>query len=218
MEINEYLKILKKRYKFIAIITILSVIISGVVSCFLLKPMYKSDISVIIGTNKDQEIQYNELQMYEKLTKTYCEFVKSRKVLQDISSNISKKYTVSELGSMISATPKTDTQFISISVKADQPELAREIAEQAAKSLKSVSLKVRNADYVRLLDEATLPKSPFSPRPMMNIAIAFLLGLMVSVGIVFLLEYLDVTVKTEQDIYDLIEVPVIGIIPDTTKQ
>lgn len=218
MELKEYFKILKKRLVFIILVTLVTVLATGIISYFVLKPMYKSDISVIIGTNKTEEVQYNELQMYQKLTKTYCEFVKSRKVLQDISDNLKGKYTVKQLNAMISGSPKADTEFITISVKAEDANDAKLIAEQAAKSLKSVSLSVRNADYVKLLDEATLPKAPFSPRPMMNLAIAFLLGLMVSVGIVFLIEYLDVTIKSEQDIYELIQVPVIGIIPETTKQ
>jgi capsular polysaccharide biosynthesis protein len=48
---------------------------------------------------------------------------------------------------------------------------------------------------------------------MLNMLIAFFIGLMVSVGIVFLLEYLDNTVKTQEDVEKLIGIPVIGIIP-----
>jgi capsular polysaccharide biosynthesis protein len=67
-------------------------------------------------------------------------------------------------------------------------------------------------DNVQILDPAQLPEGPYSPKPRLNIAVAFFLGLMVSVGLAFLIEYLDTTVKTQEDIEKLIGVPVIGVI------
>ena len=48
----------------------------------------------------------------------------------------------------------------------------------------------------------------------MNIAIAFLLGLMVSLGLVFLLEYLDNTYKNKEQLEKELDIPVLGVIPD----
>ena len=58
-----------------------------------------------------------------------------------------------------------------------------------------------------------MPEKPVSPNKKMNIAIAFLLGLMVSVGLVFLLEYLDNTYKTKEQLEKELELPVLGVIP-----
>ncbi|GAA3319054.1 hypothetical protein GCM10020331_024360 [Ectobacillus funiculus] len=59
-----------------------------------------------------------------------------------------------------------------------------------------------SVDNVSILSIAEVAKeqSPIKPQPMLNIAIAFVVGLMVSVGLAFLLEYLDNTIKREQDI------------------
>ena len=59
-----------------------------------------------------------------------------------------------------------------------------------------------------------LPESPVSPNKTMNIAIAFLLGLMVSVGLVFLIEYLDNTYKSKEQLEKELDIPVLGTIPD----
>ena len=48
----------------------------------------------------------------------------------------------------------------------------------------------------------------------MNIAIAFLLGLMVSIGLIFLLEYMDNTYKTKEQLENELEIPVLGVIPN----
>ncbi len=52
-----------------------------------------------------------------------------------------------------------------------------------------------------------------SPNKKMNIAIAFLLGLMVSVGISFLLEFLDNTYNNKEQLEKELDIPVIGTIP-----
>jgi capsular polysaccharide biosynthesis protein len=66
---------------------------------------------------------------------------------------------------------------------------------------------------VQIMDYAPLPDIPVSPNKKLNVAIAFLLGIMVSLGIIFLIEYMDNTIKTEDDIEKYLGLPVIGIIP-----
>ena len=57
-----------------------------------------------------------------------------------------------------------------------------------------------------------MPKKPISPKPMENIAIAFLIGILVSCGVAFLLEYLDSTIKSKEDV-EAVGLTVIGAIP-----
>ena len=75
-------------------------------------------------------------------------------------------------------------------------------------------VKIMNVDNVSILAKAEVSDqaSPIKPQPLMNIAIALVVGLMLGVGIAFLLEYLDHTIKTEQDIERILDMPVIGVI------
>ena len=74
--------------------------------------------------------------------------------------------------------------------------------------------KLMNVDNVNILSPAVHVEnqSPIKPDPMLNMAIAAVIGLMLGVGIAFLLEYLDTTVKTEQDIEELLGLPILGLI------
>ncbi|HEY9577423.1 MAG TPA: GNVR domain-containing protein, partial [Pseudobacillus sp.] len=67
-------------------------------------------------------------------------------------------------------------------------------------------------DNVSILTEAEASDSlaPVKPKPLLNIVIALVVGLMVGVGLAFLLEYMDNTVKTEQDVEKLLDLPVLG--------
>ena len=71
-----------------------------------------------------------------------------------------------------------------------------------------------NVDNVSILSKADFEgtPSPVNPNPVLNMAIAFVVGLMVGVGLAFLLEYLDNTIKTEEDIEKVLGVPVLGTI------
>ncbi|NLZ48463.1 MAG: hypothetical protein GX895_06685 [Clostridiales bacterium] len=216
MEIKEYINILKKRFMIIFIITILSTVVSAIFSYLIIEPKYKADISVIIGKNENGQstsYNYNDIMMYQKLVKTYSTIAVSRTVIEDVKDKLDLEYSVEEIKSMISATPEGDSQLLTLTVESDNAETAARIANQLAYSLKKTSKDYLNEDGVHILDDALVPTSPSSPKPVLNMLIAFFIGLMVSVGIAFLLEYLDNTVKTQEDVEKLIGVPVIGIIP-----
>ncbi|MGH4140132.1 YveK family protein [Clostridium sp.] len=222
MELTEYFTIIKKRILLVILITLGATVLSGVLSYFVITPTYKADISVIIGKveNKTEvpQASMNDVLMYQKLVKTYSEFAKSRKVSEHVITALKLKMEPSELQSMVTVEPKGDTEFLTITVKAKDPKEAMDIANQLAKSLKFISNDVKKSDNVQLLDEALQPTVPDSPNPKLNIAIAFFIGLMISLGIAFLLEYLDNTVKSQEDIEKLTGITVIGIIPLTEEK
>jgi capsular polysaccharide biosynthesis protein len=214
MELKEYINIIKKRLLLIIVITLLSIFTSAIFSYLVIKPVYKADISVIIGrTGSEGKTNTSEILMYQKLVKTYAQFATSRRVAEDVIQKLDLKMSTGQLISMISVAPKGDTEFLTITVRSGNPEQSMNIANQLAKSLQVVSKEVRGEDIVYRLDEALLPTRPDSPKPVLNMAIAFFMGVMVSVGIVFLIEYLDNTVKTQEEVEKLLGVPVIGTIP-----
>ena len=78
------------------------------------------------------------------------------------------------------------------------------------KIVRSVNLGDTN---ILVVAPALYPNKPVKPNKKLNMAVAGILGLMVSVGLAFLLEYLDNTVKTPSDVERLLGVPVLGSIP-----
>jgi succinoglycan biosynthesis transport protein ExoP len=66
---------------------------------------------------------------------------------------------------------------------------------------------------IRVVDKAKVPKAPFNPDMRKNLAIALMLGLMGGLGLAFFLNYLDNTVKTPEDVEEMIGLPSLGLIP-----
>lgn len=218
MEVQEYLEIIKKRFRLIVILTLLMTLVTGLLSYFVITPTYASDISVVVGRTQENQrsnsqLDINDLTMYDKLVKTYSVLLTTRTVAQDIIDKLSLNLKTDDLIKMISVTPETDTEFLKITVKSKDPVQARDIANQAAKSLKEVGNNVEKADNIEIVDSAELPIRPASPKPILNMAVAFVIGIMISTGLAFLFEYLDTTVKTQDEIKKLTGLPVIGTIP-----
>lgn len=216
ISIEEIFEALKKRWKMIALITILATVASGILSFFVIKPVYEASTKVFIGKEESSEEGYNsnDIAMYQKLLKTYSEAIKTRDLLTSAIKDTKYDVTPSEVSSGLTVTPVSDTQILQIKYQSLDP-------EEAAIMLKSITTKfiktakelVPNGN-VRVIEAVETPKDPVSPNKKMNIAIAFLLGLMVSVGLVFLLEYMDNTYKTKEQLENELEIPVLGVIPN----
>lgn len=66
---------------------------------------------------------------------------------------------------------------------------------------------------VRVLERAIVPSVPVRPRPFQNLLLGLLLGLGTGVGLAFIIEALDNTVKTQADVEQFLGVPVLGLVP-----
>ncbi|KAF1086071.1 Tyrosine-protein kinase etk [Sporotomaculum syntrophicum] len=66
---------------------------------------------------------------------------------------------------------------------------------------------------IDIASPALVPSSPVKPNKQMNVAVALVLGLMISVGLAFLLEFMDNTIKSPDDVQKHLGLPVMGTIP-----
>lgn len=69
---------------------------------------------------------------------------------------------------------------------------------------------------IHVVDEAIIPTVPVKPRKLLNTAIAGILGFFVAVGITFILEQMDTTLKTIEDVERVVSAPILGTIPTFT--
>ena len=162
----------------------------------------------------DQKLEYNELLLNQKLVTTYGEIVKSRVVTDEVINNLGLDLTYKEFTEKVNVNLVKDTEIIKIEVTDTNPQLATKIANETAQVFMKSVMDIMKVENIQVIDEAQVPELPIKPRPKLNMAIAGVLGLMVSIFLVFLLEYIDNTIKTPEDIQRYLELPVIGTIPE----
>ena len=156
--------------------------------------------------------------MYQKLLQTYAEAVKTNEVIKAAIENTSSSLSVSDVKSDLTVIPISDTQILQIKYQNKNPQVAKRILGNITDEFIILAKELVPNGNVRVIEAVQLPENPVAPNKKMNIAIAFLLGLMVSVGVVFLLEYLDNTFKSKENLEKELDIPVIGLIPSFQEE
>lgn len=214
ISLKELAETLKKRLRLIVLITIAAALISGIISYFVLTPIYQSSTQLLVNQAKTEQQLYNpaEVQTNLQLISTYNVIMKSPAILEKVSQNLDLDLTTEQLSSKITVSSEQDSQVVNISVQDENPGLAADIANETARVFQKEIANIMNVDNVSILAPAEIGEnpSPVKPQPLLNIAIAIVVGLMAGVGLAFLLEYLDNTIKSEQDIEKLLGLPVLG--------
>ncbi|MFA2810289.1 YveK family protein [Bacillus mycoides] len=216
ISLKELFYILKKRLAMILVIAFGAAIVSAIISFFFMTPIYQSSTQILVNQKKQEGamIQAGEIQTNIQLTNTYKVIIKSPVVLDQVNEKLNLNMTAQALTEKINVANEKDSQVISVTAEDKDPKLARDIANATADVFKGEVAKIMNVDNVTVLSKAEVAEnqSPIKPSPMLNVAIAFVVGLMASVGLAFLLEYLDNTVKKEEDVESLLGLPVLGIV------
>lgn len=217
MELKQYFKILQKKIWILLLIPIAAACISGYVSLFVLNPVFESNTTLYVinkGQGAQTAIALNDIMAGQSLVKDYRELIKSRLVTTETIKDLGLKGISSEtLAERISVNSKNDTRIIEIKVQDTQPERARDIADKLAEVFIDKVIELMKVDTVGIVDKAILPARPIKPRPAINILITAFSGIITSLGIIFLLEYLDDTVKTAEDVEKQLGITVLGTIP-----
>jgi capsular exopolysaccharide synthesis family protein len=123
------------------------------------------------------------------------------------------------LQAQIQDSQQTVDQLISITQRTLQQDQQLQTAEARLDSLRSSYAALlsytsdSSANELTVVEPAVAPSAPSSPRVLMNVAVALVLGLLLGIGLAFLAEYLDESVKTPQDVERATGAPVLGLIP-----
>ncbi|MBC2581556.1 YveK family protein [Clostridium sp. DJ247] len=222
LDLRDFFYILKKRVKLILIITIGCTLISGILSFFVIKPTYEAKTSIVIGkanTGDKTQNNYNDIMMFQKLVKTYAQIGQSTAVADKAAAKLNNiNITSGKLKSIVTVTPQADTQIVEFKVQNNNPQEAYLIMNAVTDAFMQEAKRIYPDGNVQIMDGAKVPQKPIKPKKALNVAIAFFIGLMASVGLTFVLEYMDSTIKTEEDINKYLDIPVIGIIPKNVEQ
>jgi capsular polysaccharide biosynthesis protein len=216
ISLKELFLTVKKRLLLIIIITVIATTTSGIVSYFLLTPIYQSSTQILVNQSKsDQQVMNTgEVQTNLQLISTYNVIIKSPAILDKVIEQEKLDMSSEELNKMVTVSSEQNSQVVNIAVQNEDSQKAADIANTIASIFKTEISKIMNIDNVSILTQAQVDDelSPVKPQPVLNMAIALVVGLMVGVGLAFLLEYLDNTIKTEQDIENKLGIPVLGSI------
>lgn len=216
INIKEIFESLKKRYKLIIAITLGFTIISIILSFFVIKPKYEANVKLFIGKQESKKTDYdsNDVMMYQKLLTTYAEVLKTDDIIEESLKKSHIDEDVDAAQKNLKVTPRADTQILEVSYTDTNKEDAAKFLNALTSNFMKESKKLIPNGNTQVIQKVKVPEKPVSPNKKLNILIAFVLGLMISVGISLLLEFMDNTFKSKDELEKFLEIPVLSTIPD----
>ncbi|HRY12456.1 MAG TPA: Wzz/FepE/Etk N-terminal domain-containing protein [Syntrophomonadaceae bacterium] len=231
IDIYYLIKVLKKWWKLIVALTLAAALVSGLFSFYVLKPVYRASTLLMVTVaseklqvstqqlNRNNQDNNNSVAPMPVLTmNTYLGQLESEVVMKRVVESTGiPELSIGALLSMTDASIVEDSNLIVLEVESNDPHKAALIANAVAEQYLKLMDELMFSSVV-VISPANVPPTPIKPNKMMNIALALLLGLMISVLLAFLLDFLDNTLKTVEDIDQVLDLPVLAVIPAGTKQ
>ena len=172
-------------------------------SVFLKTPLYKGNTTLILvkkqtGYEQGTAAQtQNDIILNQKLVTTYSEIIKSRRVLNQVVNKLNLGYSSGELSKNITVSSVSDTEIIKISVSDENNKKASQIANTIADVFKEEVMEIYSLENVSIIDKAEVQDNPYNVQILKDVAIFLMVGLVVSVGIMFVVYYFDTSIKSK---------------------
>ena len=220
IDVFQLLKILWKRKFLITLVAIVTGVVAFAYSSFIVKPEYTSTTRIyVVNRNQGDKsgLTNQDLQAGSYLVKDYREIILSQDVLEKVATDLKLDLPSKGLASKIKVTVPADTRIVSISVTDRAPEEASRIANSLREVAAQKIISVTRVSDVTTLEEARPATSPSSPNIRRNTMIGFLAGAVVMIVAVLLIELLDTRVKRPEDVEDVMQIALLGVVPNLDK-
>lgn len=199
-------------------IIVLFIVVVGIMGClyglFIQKPVYKSSTSIVLISESQTgaTLTYNDVSLNQNLVSTYSEIIKSRRVLNQVIDNLSLDYSYSNLSNNVEVSSVTGTQIIKISVSDRNNKTAMKIADEIAKVFAKEIPELYNISNVNILDYAEAASNAYNVNFIKQSIIYLLVGLILGLGITFVMYYFDRSVKNISQVEEKIKLPVLATV------
>ncbi|MGE7602890.1 YveK family protein [Peribacillus sp. NPDC097675] len=204
INIKQLFEIIVRRL-WIVIIVALLFTLAGYLKTLSTTPLYQSSTRIIIEANQDK-------------MKTLQVIIKDSTVLQKVINEMELPMSPEALAGSINVNSVEDSEVVSISVTSSDPYMAANIANKTAEVFRNEAPNIVNFKKIRNLSPAKVNLSPINGDDNGTIMKSGIIGLVIGIGLTFLFNSLDYTVRSEQEIEDIIGYPVIGRVSKMNKK
>ena len=217
--VNNILDILLRRLWLIVILVCLGGGVAFTYSEYIVPKKYTASVTMYVYNQSSQQQQQtvSDIALSEKLVDTYMVILKSNHVLEKVSDRIkdqSVNYSVDAIYSMISAETVDETEVFKVSVSSYSKEHSKIIADAISQIAPDEIIRVVKAGAVEIVDMAELPTTYSYPNISKNTIIGIVLGFVFACAFSLILELMNTSVKSRDDLMDTHKYPVLAVIPN----
>lgn len=215
MTLLELLTLLRKHLKLVIMLPIVCMVAMGLASVLMMNDTYTATTDMYVlasseGSNSSSALS-SDLSASQMLTNDVATLLQSDRVMSDAADQLGLPNL---RGYNITVTSESTTRVITLQVTSSDAQGSANVANALADCVSNVAQEVMNVESVNVIDEAPTPEAPSGPNRMLYVAVAAMAGLFAAVAIVVLMDVVDTRVRSAEDVEELLELPVIGRIPE----
>jgi tyrosine-protein kinase len=220
VDLRSGLRLLRERWKLILAVTLLAITASGLVT-WRETPQYASEVTLFVSASGEAENSADAYQgslLSQQKVRSYAELLRGHGVMSATVERLDLPLSPDRLAGKVTSAIVPETSLLTITVRDSSPRRAQQLADAVAAEFLALVPRLEGrtggapAVRVTVVNPAQLPSSPVSPRPMRNLTVAGVLGLVAGYGLAVARRALDNTVKTVEQTDELSGVPSLGSI------
>ncbi len=210
---GRFFGVLIKRAKYIVLITVTFALIGAMVSALFTTAVYQAQAKMIVNVSSGPNGEHTQWTSTDKLTDTCAIVIRSRNVLQPVIEDLGLPDTCESLMQNIKVKSVKDTPVIQVTVNYNDPELAKAITAKILEFAPAIIVEAIEVASVKTVEDVHGSSEPVSASLARYVAIFGVLGFVLSCLLFISLYLMDNTFRSEKEISQLLNLPVLGVIP-----
>jgi capsular exopolysaccharide synthesis family protein len=209
-----------RKFWVVILVSVLGAAITFLGTVYLITPQYQSSAKFYVNNRSisvgsaSLSLESGDINAAKSLVDSYIVILQTRESLNDVIDYAGVNRTYTELQGMITASSVNSTEIFEVVVTSPDPVEAERIAHAISKVLPKRISSIIEGTSAKVVDNAVIPTRPSSPSYTINTLVGFLLGFVLSVGVIVLRMLFDVTIRTDEDITAVSHLPVLAAVPD----
>ncbi len=204
---------LLEKAKYIVAAALIGALLAGMYTIFGITPMYTATSKLYVLNPKDTAVNLSDLQIGSYLAEDYKEVFNIWHVHEMVIEKLGLPYNYRQLSSMLTVTNPSNTRILSITVKSPDPDEAKSIADTYAQVAREFIGTAMETEMPNVIEEALRPSSPSSPSKVKNVMLGFLLGLVISCGLITLQFIMDDRIRNSEELSRYLGMTTLGALP-----
>ncbi|WP_138494822.1 YveK family protein [Paenibacillus pinistramenti] len=214
----DYIAIIGKRKWSIVLIVLAVTLGAAVYTKFMQQPVYQASARLFINntsTSQDKPMDINDVIFQLQLMTTYKEIIRTNAIMDKVAEEHPEfGMTGDQLIGKLAVSSAENSQVMTLQVEDPSYRRAAEIVNAVSLTFKQEIPIIAKVDNVSILTAADLSKNPAPVKPNFkrNVAFAFIAGVIGAVGLAFLREVMNNTLKSEKDVEFVLGLPTLAVI------
>ncbi len=197
----------------IIILVLVFTLIIAIGYLFIVKePLYKGETTVIL-VQDNAPVTQGDITLGRNLVPIYTKIIKSKKVVNEAIEKLQLDVEYQDVVNNISVSSEDDTEMIKITVSDLDSSIAANLANAIALAFKNEIVNIYNLENVYIFEKAEIEEAPYNIHTVRDLAIFTLVGMVLGLGIVFVIYYFDTSVKDSDELEEKLKLNVLGNVP-----